>query len=926
MSSNKKKQSGAENRRVKQQKLMHSSARGCQSITSFMVGGTSTGPGNSKSVPVKEQSPTTDDSGSGSRTSCTAETSFPDAPRGDNDPPNLNNPFPSSSINTATTPSDRVPTNNDPLPCTSALVDSSGPCLSSGLKEQAEEQDFDIDLPHGLPKNDIGCAIQILRDGKMSNSAKQYYMESRWQPKVKTDFPVSFHKKKGEVRPRSLNMTHMETYKWLAVSHHPTHKGAWCAVCVLFKTTDEGGHTGAQKMGHLVRTPLTNFADLTGQTGDLSRHARSSFHLQCSELAANFLKVMKNPCQDIGNQLCSQRLAEVEKNRNILRTVIPLLQLCAVQNISLRGHRDDGYLMLQNGNVINPENDGNFRHLLRYRIDAGDKAFEQHIRNCNIHKLPTYISKTTQNQLLTTMCSLLKEDIIHDVNSAEFWSILVDESTDRQTREQMVVVARYVKCNADGNYVVQEDPFAVVDAFERTTDVSSPVDGNEVKLDGVTLGKIILSEMNKATLDVKRCVGQGYDGAAALSSMVSGAAMIVKESAPYADYFHCVSHATNLSCSKCLTVTTIRNAHDIMAAVINHFNSSAKRVALLKKHGEESECDNINLLTLCTTRFVERHTAVSRFWKCLPTIVSALHEMMTWADREASSKASSLLASLERTETLVSLACLQAISSVMKPLCAALQAKGGDITQALKLLNATKSELQSMRESSETSFAEIFKDIEATAEKLGVEVKKPRLPSRCIYRSTGASSEDTKSYYRINVYIPALDAVLRDFRERFGKHTELSAGLSSLIPSIVSDKSWEDVQPAFVKYGPLMKDNPIESSVRDEFKIWQRHWSSCEKKPTTAVATINECKGMEAVFPNMLTLLTLLATLPVSTCEAERMFSKVDRTCSAIRSTMSEERLEALVLLQTHRNRLPSTEAVIDRFSMSALRKLSFTL
>ena len=126
-------------------------------------------------------------------------------------------------------------------------------------------------------------------------------------------------------------------------------------LCVLFKTSDEGGYTDAQKMGHVVRTSLTNFSDLTGKNGDLSRHARSNFHLRCSELAANFLQVMKKPCEDIGNQLSSQRLMEVERNRNILHTVIPLLQMCAVQNIPLRGHHDDGSLLLDNGNVINSE-------------------------------------------------------------------------------------------------------------------------------------------------------------------------------------------------------------------------------------------------------------------------------------------------------------------------------------------------------------------------------------------------------------------------------------------------------------------------------------------------------------------------------------------------------------------------------------------
>ena len=61
----------------------------------------------------------------------------------------------------------------------------------------------------------------------------------------------------------------------------------------------------------------------------------------------------------------------------------------------------------------------------------------------------------------------------------------------------------------------------------------------------------------------------------------------------------------------------------------------------------------------------------------------------------------------------------------------------------------------------------------------------------------------------------------------------------------------------------------------------------------------------DTIFPNVVSFLTVLATLPPSACKAE-MFSKVDLTGSDIRSTISEERLEALVLLQARRSRLPS--------------------
>ena len=66
--------------------------------------------------------------------------------------------------------------------------------------------------------------------------------------------------------------------------------------------------------------------------------------------------------------------------------------------------------------------------------------------------------------------------------------------------------------------------------------------------------------------------------------------------------------------------------------------------------------------------------------------------------------------------------------------------------------------------------------------------------------------------------------------------------------------------------------------------------------------------------------------LPVSTADAERTFSKVQSTLSAVRSTMCEDRLEALVMCQTHRDILPSTEEIVSFFSTSGSRRLDFKL
>jgi len=68
-----------------------------------------------------------------------------------------------------------------------------------------------------------------------------------------------------------------------------------------------------------------------------------------------------------------------------------------------------------------------------------------------------------------------------------------------------------------------------------------------------------------------------------------------------------------------------------------------------------------------------------------------------------------------------------------------------------------------------------------------------------------------------------------------------------------------------------------------------------------------------------------MATLSVTTAEPERVFSRVERTATAVRN-MEEKRLEALILLQSHLDRTPSTEDVLDKFAAAEARRLKFVL
>ena len=71
------------------------------------------------------------------------------------------------------------------------------------------------------------------------------------------------------------------------------------------------------------------------------------------------------------------------------------------------------------------------------------------------------------------------------------------------------------------------------------------------------------------------------------------------------------------------------------------------------------------------------------------------------------------------------------------------------------------------------------------------------------------------------------------------------------------------------------------------------------------------------VYPNLRKLLTIFATLPVTTASSERSFSTMRRLKTYLRSTMGEQRLTSLALLSVHQDRPVDKDSVLNEYSVS---------
>ena len=76
------------------------------------------------------------------------------------------------------------------------------------------------------------------------------------------------------------------------------------------------------------------------------------------------------------------------------------------------------------------------------RIRGGDKVLEQHLKNCS--RNASYISKTSQNDLVSCCGQFIAELVVRKIKENKFFSVLADEASDCSNQEPLSLVIRYV--------------------------------------------------------------------------------------------------------------------------------------------------------------------------------------------------------------------------------------------------------------------------------------------------------------------------------------------------------------------------------------------------------------------------------------------------------------------------------------------------
>ncbi|XP_060864369.1 52 kDa repressor of the inhibitor of the protein kinase-like [Metopolophium dirhodum] len=385
---------------------------------------------------------------------------------------------------------------------------------------------------------------------------------------------------------------------------------------------------------------------------------------------------MNGKIQNIETTLDTAMTRKVEQNRQKLIPIIETILFCGLQNISLRGHRDDGSINSVDDDIKNQK--GNFKALLKFRINAGDQILKEHFKSAT--KNTTYIIP-----------------------------ILADETTDVSISEQFSFCVRYF----------DSDTCSIREHFLGFTKVEH--------VTGEYLADTIIQILKEKNLDLALLRGQGYDGAANMSGAFKGVQSRIASLQPLAFYTHCANHRLNLVLSKASTVPSIRNTVGIITNIYNFLRESALRTQLLSEKITElfPHQKAVKAKKLCETRWVERHDGILHFLEILPAIIVTLDELSL--RNHTGSNAQSLSAAICKFEFLISLKILTKFLAITLPLSMLLQSINIDYTQSIEMINNVKNVLTTIRENSKTEFKNIFEETRIIAVKMDVDIRIPRV-------------------------------------------------------------------------------------------------------------------------------------------------------------------------------------------------------
>lgn len=155
-----------------------------------------------------------------------------------------------------------------------------------------------------------------------------------------------------------------------------------------------------------------------------NRHERSTYHKTCVLKVDNLLAVTDDKQKAAAMQVCTGLKAQIMENRHTIKLTVENVIFCGCLGICLRG-RPQG---LWSANTVGRTDRQRWKLSRSSAMRSGDQDLANylHIAGGNAK----YVSPKMQNAIIAACNELLVAGLVEQINTAEGFAVLADETTD----------------------------------------------------------------------------------------------------------------------------------------------------------------------------------------------------------------------------------------------------------------------------------------------------------------------------------------------------------------------------------------------------------------------------------------------------------------------------------------------------------------
>ena len=684
---------------------------------------------------------------------------------------------------------------------------------------------------------------------------------------VKVPTPIQVNKTKN----RKFLAQWAQTWSWLEYSNDKDC--VFCHVCKEAYAKKLLDHTKFAKDAFIN----DGFCNWKKASERFTIHERS----ECHKTAAIKLTFVASGV-NVASAVSKHHLMEMNTARKCLLKIVKSLAFLARQGLAIRGKTDEC---------------SNFNQLLLLQ------ATDDHVLNEWLARSKyRWLSHDIQNEILQLLSDNVLRILCNKIRSQDFFAIMVDESTDCSRHEQMAMCLRY--CN---NELKTEEVFVGFYELDRQ--------------DASTLFAVVNDILLRFNLDIKKCRGQCYDGAANVAGHLNGLQAKIRDVEPRALFVHCFGHTLNLVVQDSMSaVANFRDSIHLFGNIVNFIRDSPKRLCCFEKF----QAPDANALRpLCPTRWVLKQSTLSSVMDNYEELTNFLHEVTTTDKGESGAKAGGFCEKLGKFDTFFVLSALQRIFSAIGTISQTIQSSQLHLQRAQLMITDLLTVLKSYREDFNS-----FWEATVTRSKY-FDIDDPQLPRvRRMPRrlDDGAAAHEfqtAEDYYRSQFY-SVLDTAVAAIEQRF--KAESLKFLESFESVLLKTGSSCAVLKDF--YQDDFHDERLLLHI-DMFHdiVKQQHENvTCL---TDIVFQLQSNKLRMEMLTELTKAVRLFLTVPVTTCTAERSFSGLRRLKTYLRATMAQSRLNNIAILNCHSDVVLQLDfdAIVNEFiERNSVRRNAFAV